>query len=45
VGAAIETATAEKENPIGGISVETADDGPTLIEVIVQDSNGAPFTV
>lgn len=45
VRAAIKTATTEKEGPIGGISVEAEEDGPTLIEVFVQDANGTPFTV
>lgn len=45
VTAAIETATAEKDGPIGGVSVEAEDDGTTLVEVIVRDASGTPFTV
>jgi len=45
VVAAIETATAEKKGPIGGIAVETEDNGPTLVEVIVKPSNEEPYTV
>jgi len=45
VRAAIKTATTEKEGLIGGITVETEDDGPTLVEVIVKPSNEEPYTV
>lgn len=45
VTAALETATAEKNGPIGGIAIETEDNGSTLVEVIVRDASGTPYTV